>query len=281
MRLVTFEKDGSVRVGVRTEQGVIPTDYADMIELIRDGEAATARVRKAAETGTPVPEPRLLAPIPRPGKVLCCGVNYASHKEENPNAVFPEEPFFFAKLNSAVIGPSEPIVIPSPKSQVDYEVELAFVIGRTAKHVKRQDALSYVFGYTVANDVSGRDVQFKDQQITLGKGFDTFCPLGPEIVTAEEIGDPSALTVSSYVNGERRQHASTSEMLFDIPFLIEFLTANITLEPGDVITTGTPAGVGCFRNPPVYLAPGDVVTVEADRIGKLTNPVIAGWSEGS
>lgn len=274
MRLVTYEKDGRAGVGVRVDGGIAETGYADMISFIRDGDAALERARRARELVEP---DRLLAPIPKPGKILCSGINYASHLEENPGATLPAEPFFFSKLPSAVIGPGEPIVIPRPDMQVDYEVELALVVGKTARRVKAAEALGYVFGYTVLHDVSARDIQFKDNQITLGKGVDTFCPLGPEIVTADEIPDPAELHVYAYVNGEQLQSSPTKEMLYDIPTLIETLTAIVTLDPGDVVSTGTPAGVGCFRDPPLYLKPGDETTVEVDRIGRLTNPVVAGW----
>lgn len=277
MRLVTFEADGARRVGVRVDGGVADTGYADMIELIRGGEEALEQAARAAEEREPIREPRLLAPVPRPGKILCCGVNYASHREENPDAVMPEEPFFFSKLPTAVIGPGEPIVIPREQTKTDWEVELAFVIGRRARRVPQADALDHVFGWTVLHDVSARDIQFRENQITLGKGVDTFSPIGPEIVTADEIGDWSTLRLATYVNGEERQSGVAGDMLFPPARLIEFLTAIVTLEPGDVVTTGTPAGVGCFRDPPLYLQPGDEVTVEVDRIGRLTNTVEAGW----
>ena len=189
----------------------------------------------------------------------------------------PEEPFFFAKLPSAVAGPGEAIVIPREETQTDYEVELALVIGQSATQLEEAEALDYVFGYTILNDVSARDIQFKDNQITLGKNVDTYAPIGPEVVTADELGDWSTLRVSSTLNGETMQSAPTSDMLFSPARLIAFLTALITLEPGDVVTTGTPAGVGTFRDPPVYLKPGDTITVSVDRIGDLTNPVAAGW----
>jgi 2-keto-4-pentenoate hydratase/2-oxohepta-3-ene-1,7-dioic acid hydratase in catechol pathway len=277
MRLVTFDADGAPRVGIPVDGGVADTGYADMIELIRGGQAALEQAARAAEDRETILEPRLLAPIPRPGKILCAGVNYASHKEENPDAVMPEDPFFFSKLPTAVIGPGEPIVIPSEETKADWEVELAFVIGRRAQRVSEAEALGHVFGWTVLHDVSARDIQFRDNQITLGKGVDTFSPLGPEIVTADELGDWSTLRLASSVNGEQKQSAVAGDMLFSPARLIEFLSALVTLEPGDVVTTGTPAGVGCFRDPPVYLQPGDEVTVEVDRIGRLTNPVEAGW----
>jgi 2-keto-4-pentenoate hydratase/2-oxohepta-3-ene-1,7-dioic acid hydratase in catechol pathway len=277
VRLVAFERDGAPAVGVRVEGGVAPVDaYPDLVSLIAAGEAGLGAARAAAASAAPVQPERLLAPL-RPGKILCAGVNYASHADENPEAVLPTEPFFFAKLPSAVIGPGEPIVIPREETKADYEVELALVIGRRARRLAQADALEHVFGWTILNDVSARDIQFKDNQITLGKNPDTFAPIGPEVVTADELGDWSTLSVSTTLNGETMQSSPTAEMLFSPPKLLEFLTALITLEPGDVVTTGTPAGVGTFRDPPVYLRPGDEVTVSVDRIGDLTNPVAAGW----
>jgi 2-keto-4-pentenoate hydratase/2-oxohepta-3-ene-1,7-dioic acid hydratase in catechol pathway len=247
-----------------------------MTALIRDGDRGLDAARRALETGEAVVPDRLLAPL-RPGKILCSGVNYASHADENPDAVLPTEPFFFSKLPSAVIGPGEPIVIPRPETKTDYEVELAMVLGQRLKHASAESAVDAVFGWTILHDVSARDVQFKDAQITLGKNPDTFAPIGPEIVTTDELGNPSKLRVWTTLNGETMQDSSTSEQLFPPGRLLEFLTALVTLEPGDVVTTGSPAGVGCFRDPPVYLQPGDEVTVSVEGIGSLTNPVVAGW----
>jgi 2-keto-4-pentenoate hydratase/2-oxohepta-3-ene-1,7-dioic acid hydratase in catechol pathway len=274
VRFVTFQADGNVGVGVRRDGVLLDTGYTSMLDLIGDGERGLERAEAASQE---VSAERMLAPIPRPPKILCSGVNYASHAEENPDAVMPTEPFFFSKLPSAVVGPGEPIVIPTQETKTDYEVELAMVIGRQAKRLSEGSALEHVFGWTILHDVSARDVQFKDNQLTLGKGPDTFSPLGPEIVTADELGDWSTLRVSTTVNGETMQDSATSEMLFSPGRLLEFATGLVTLDPGDVVTTGSPAGVGCFRNPPVYLKPGDEVTVAVDRIGKLTNPVVAGW----
>ena len=275
MRLVTYTAGGRTGVGVRRDEAVFDTGYADMHTLIADG-AAGLESAAAATTTEEVPDAQLLAPI-RPGKILCSGVNYASHADENPNAVMPAEPFFFSKLPSAVIGPGAPIRIPRPTTLTDYEVELAMVIGTRAHRVSEDRALEHVFGWTILHDVSARDVQFKDNQLTLGKNPDTFAPIGPEILTSDELGDWSTLRVSSMLNGEVMQDSTTSEMLFPPARLLAFLTDLITLEPGDVVTTGSPAGVGCFRDPPVYLKPGDAVTVSVDRIGNLTNPVEAGW----
>ncbi len=273
MRLVSFKSADRVGVGVRRDDGIVDTGYGDMHELLRDGTDALAR---AAERTEVVEGATLLAPL-RPGKILCSGVNYASHADENPDAVMPTEPFFFSKLPSAVIGPGDPIRIPRETTLADYEVELAMVIGTGGYRIAEERALDHVFGWTILHDVSARDVQFKDSQITLGKNPDSFAPIGPEIVTADELGDWSTLRVSTTLNGQVMQDAATSTMLFPPPRLLAFLSDLITLEPGDVVTTGSPAGVGCFRDPPVYLAPGDTVTVSVDRIGDLTNPVVAGW----
>jgi 2-keto-4-pentenoate hydratase/2-oxohepta-3-ene-1,7-dioic acid hydratase in catechol pathway len=276
VRLVTYAAAGRTGVGVRRGADVIDTGYADMHALIADGASGLERAAAAAETGDPVAGAQLEAPIV-PGKILCSGVNYASHADENPNATMPTEPFFFSKLPSAVIGPGVPIRIPRPDTRTDYEVELAMVLGRRAYRVAEADALAHVFGWTILHDVSARDIQFKDVQITLGKNPDTFAPIGPEIVTADELGDPSTLRVSTTLNGRTMQDSSTSEMLFSPAKLLAVITDLITLEPGDMVTTGSPAGVGTFRDPPVYLQPGDSVTVSIDRIGDLTNPVEAGW----
>jgi 2,4-diketo-3-deoxy-L-fuconate hydrolase len=276
LRLVTYAVAGTTGVGVRRDGAVFDAGYADMHALIADGPAGLERAATAADASDPVAAPTLLAPI-RPGKILCSGVNYASHADENPNATMPEEPFFFSKLPSAVIGPGQPIRIPRATTLTDYEVELAMVVGVRGYRIPEERALEHVFGWTILHDVSARDVQFKDAQITLGKNPDTFSPLGPEIVTSDELGDWSTLRVSTTLNGRVLQDSATSEMLFSPARLLAFITDLITLEPGDVVTTGTPAGVGFFRDPPVYLAPGDTVTVSVDRIGDLTNPVEAGW----
>ena len=276
MRLVSYTAGGRTRLGVRRGADIVDAGYADLHALIADGASGLERAGAAAASGEPVRDAHLEAPF-RPGKILCSGVNYASHAEENPNAVMPEEPFFFSKLPSAVIGPGEPIRIPRQSTLTDYEVELAMVIGARGYRIPEQRALEHVFGWTILHDVSARDVQFKDSQITLGKNPDTFAPIGPEIVTSDELGDWSTLHLSSMLNGQVMQSSATAEMLFPPARLLAFLSDLITLEPGDVVTTGSPAGVGCFRDPPVYMKPGDTVTVSVDRIGDLTNPVEAGW----
>lgn len=274
MRLVTYEHNGDKAVGIRTDAGVAPTGHHSMVDLIATGAAPTA-------TGDPFEPNRILAPL-RPGKILCVGINYKSHSAESGNAL-PQEPYFFAKLPNAVCGPGDPILIPSPETLADWEVEFAFVIGKRAKNVAAADALDYIFGYTLLHDLSARNIQFdwskrtQDSQIILGKNPDTFCPIGPEIVTKDELTNPYDVRLTTYVNGNKKQDGSTADWLFPIPVVMEFLTRVVTLEPGDVISTGTPAGCGCFLDPPQYLQPGDEVTIEGAGIGRLTNPVIAGW----
>jgi len=280
VKIVRYLDATTSRVGVLRDGQVFATSFGDVLDLIRADDGA---LRVAGQsTGHGLPERQLtpLAPLRRPGKIFGSGINYASHKDENPAAVMPREPGYFSKFPSSVIGPGEPIRLPFEDAHVDYEVELAVIIGKTASRVSAADALQHVFGYTVINDVSARAIQFKEpgaQWITHGKGFDTFCPMGPMVVTADELPDPQRLRVRSYVNGELRQDASTEEMLFPVATLIEYWSRHITLERGDVLSTGTPAGCGTFRNPPLWLAPGDEVTVEVDAIGQLTNPVVAGW----
>jgi 2-keto-4-pentenoate hydratase/2-oxohepta-3-ene-1,7-dioic acid hydratase in catechol pathway len=284
MRLVTYANGGHAGVGVQDGDQVFFTGYTDMIDLIEDGERGLERAQAAIGTA-PVAYDRLLAPIPKPGKIFGSGVNYASHGDEDPGYVFADEPTLdFIKLSSAVIGPGEPIVIPPHDRvikrpdgfDVDYEVEFGVVFSRAAKHVSQADALDYVFGYTLFNDAGARAVQFKNRQADLGKGFDTFSPMGPCIVTKDEIPDLEKAHVQCFVNGEKRQDAYLSEQINPVPVLIEWITSIITCDPGDCISTGTPAGCGTFMKPPSYLKPGDVVTCREDTIGELTNPVVAG-----
>jgi 2-keto-4-pentenoate hydratase/2-oxohepta-3-ene-1,7-dioic acid hydratase in catechol pathway len=286
MRLHTFELNGKRHLGAARDGRLVDLNPAlaaaglepDMLALLRTGQRGldAARQTLAADgLSYDTLAVTLLAPIPRPGKILCSGVNYASHFQENPNAKMPEEPFFFSKLPSAVIGPGAPIRHPPQTQQLDYEVELAVVIGQLMRATPEEEVMDCVFGYTLFHDISARDVQFKDNQITLGKNFDTFAPMGPYIVTHEELPDPSNVALRSYVNGELRQNGSTRDWLFPLPRLLSFLSHRMTLEPGDVVSTGTPAGVGAFRKPPAYLQPGDVVAIEGDRLGRLENPIVA------
>jgi len=224
--------------------------------------------------GAPIPldELRLRAPIPRPGKVICVGLNYRDHAEETGQAI-PEEPVLFAKFANSVLGPDATIDVPPIVEQPDYEGELGVVIGRIATRVRTRDALDHVAGYTCVNDVSARDLQFRSSQWLLGKAIDAFLPVGPWLATPDEVGDPQTLGIRCLVNGEVMQDSSTKQMVFGVAELVAFISRTITLEPGDVIATGTPPGVGMARTPPRWLRDGDVVTVEIERIGALTNTV--------
>ena len=215
-----------------------------------------------------------LAPVPRPGKLICIGLNYRDHAAES-NMAIPERPVVFSKFATAVIAPGEAVVLPATSKQVDYEAELAVVIGRRAKSVSANRALEYVLGYTAFNDVSARDFQFADGQWQRGKSCDTFAPMGPTIVTADVIPNPHKLSIKLRLNGRTMQDSNTDNLIFGIPQLISFLSETITLEPGDVIATGTPSGVGFARKPPVFLKDGDQMEVEIEGLGILNSPVVA------
>jgi 2,4-diketo-3-deoxy-L-fuconate hydrolase len=216
-----------------------------------------------------------MLPIDRPGKIICVGLNYRDHAEEQ-GVELPKAPLFFAKYTTALIGPGEPIVIPPVVAQCDYEAELGVVIGARVRNVSRENALEAVRGYICANDVSARDLQFADGQWTRGKSPDTFCPVGPELVPAAEVPDPHALRIRAVVSGEVLQDSTTANLIFGVDEIISHASLTSTLEPGDLILTGTPAGVGVFRDPKRLLQPGDEVTIEIEGIGSLTNPVVAG-----
>jgi 2-keto-4-pentenoate hydratase/2-oxohepta-3-ene-1,7-dioic acid hydratase in catechol pathway len=211
-------------------------------------------------------------PIERPGKIVCVGLNYRDHAEEQ-GAELPERPLLFAKFPTALIGPGEPIVIPALVTEPDYEAELAVLIGQTVKGASKENALEAVRGYLCANDVTARDLQYGDRQWTRGKSIDTFCPIGPQLVPAAEVPDPHALRIRATVSGEVLQDSTTANLIFGVDELIAFASQAITLQPGDLILTGTPAGVGYFREPKRLLQDGDVVTVEIEALGELTNPV--------
>jgi 2-keto-4-pentenoate hydratase/2-oxohepta-3-ene-1,7-dioic acid hydratase in catechol pathway len=211
-------------------------------------------------------------PAEKPRNIICVGLNYRRHAEES-GVPIPPNPILFAKFSNSIIGPDDEIKLPSFTSQVDYEAELGVVIGKRASGVSVADALDYVLGYTCVNDVSARDVQFADSQWVRGKAFDTFCPWGPHIATTDEITDPQKLGIRCRVNGETLQDSNTADMIFGVAEIVSFISQAITLEPGDLIATGTPEGVGFARTPPIYLKPGDVVEIEIDGIGTLSNPV--------
>ncbi len=216
-----------------------------------------------------------MLPIDRPSKIVCIGLNYADHAEEQ-GAQLPEEPRLFAKWQNALIGPGEPIVIPPFVQRCDYEAELGAVIGARVRAVSVENALEAVAGYVCVNDVSARDLQRADRQWTRGKSLDTFCPVGPRLVPRDEISDPQNLAIRAILNGETMQESTTANMLFGVAELIAYVTRAITLEPGDLLVTGTPGGVGAYREPPVFMQPGDEITIEIEGIGSLTNPVAAG-----
>jgi len=211
-------------------------------------------------------------PIERPGKIVCVGLNYRDHAEEQGTEL-PPAPLLFAKWPNALIGPGEAIVLPRVSKRVDYEAELGVVIGERVRGVSKENALDAVRGYICLNDVSARDLQFSDGQWTRGKSADTFCPVGPRLVPAAEVPDPQALGIRCVLNGETMQDSTTANMIFGVAEIIAYASATMTFEPGDLIATGTPAGVGVFRDPPVLLKEGDEVTIEIDGLGSLTNPV--------
>ena len=216
-----------------------------------------------------------MLPIDVPGKIICVGLNYRDHAEEG-GIELPKEPLLFAKWQNALIGPGEPIVIPPLVTQCDYEAELGVVIGRRVKAVSKENAFEAVRGYVCANDVSARNLQFGDGQWTRGKSPDTFCPVGPALVPAAEVADPHNLTIRAIVSGEVLQDSTTANLIFGVDEIISHASQTMTLEPGDLILTGTPAGVGIFRDPKRLLEPGDEVTIEIEGLGALTNPVVAG-----
>jgi 2-keto-4-pentenoate hydratase/2-oxohepta-3-ene-1,7-dioic acid hydratase in catechol pathway len=251
--------------GRELDDGTVIPMGADLVEYL-------AGERPMDGDPVPIASLELLAPVPRPGKIVCVGYNYRDHATES-NVAVPDEPVFFAKFANSVIGPGASIVVPPETNEPDYEAELAVVIGRRARGVDERQALGYVAGYACANDVSARDLQLRVSQWTRGKAVDTFLPLGPRLVTADEIPDPQALSIGCVLNGETMQRSSTADMVFGVAELVSILSRTMTLEPGDVIATGTPPGVGFTRTPPVYLRDGDEVTVEIEGVGVLTNPV--------
>jgi 2-keto-4-pentenoate hydratase/2-oxohepta-3-ene-1,7-dioic acid hydratase in catechol pathway len=254
-------------------------DYATVLAFLADGaharvmlEAAfDAAGREVADSTLGLDEVELVAPVPRPGKIVAVGVNYRAHAEEQSREA-PDHPVLFAKFPTSIVGPDAEVRWdPELTQAVDLEAELAVVIGRRCRRVTVSDALSYVGGYTCLNDVSARDLQYSDKQFVRGKSLDTFCPMGPWLVTADEVGDPQTLAIRSYVNGELMQDANTADMIFGVAELVSFCSQAFTLEPGDVIATGTPSGVGWFREPKKLLKDGDEIVVEIDRIGRLVN----------
>jgi 2-keto-4-pentenoate hydratase/2-oxohepta-3-ene-1,7-dioic acid hydratase in catechol pathway len=248
----------------------------EMAELLVGGQGALERAAQAHRTGARrlgVEEVQLVAPVPRPPKVLAMGMNYAAHVAEMGRET-PEHQVWFNKQHTCVIGPGQAIEIPAASGAVDYEGELAFVIGRPARRVPADEAMAVIAGFTIMNDVSVRDWQWRSPTWTLGKSFDTHGPLGPWIVTADELGDPHRLRLRTWVNDDLRQDSTTQDMVFTVGEMVELLSTACTLEPGDVVTTGTPPGVGASFQPPKWLVAGDVVRIEIEGIGTLENPVV-------
>lgn len=294
MRLVSFNAGGQSTIGLRlSENFILDLPRAaellgrerlpeDMVSFLQGGDAYLDEARwiagvvesdaGAARALYRSDTVQLLAPVPRPGKIICVGRNYTEHAAEHDEKV-PAEPLIFAKFANAVIGPEQPIVLPAISKKVDYEAELALVIGRRGRRIPVEEAYNYIAGYMAFNDISARDLQFKDGQWVRAKSCDTFAPTGPWLVTRDEIPDPHGLAIELKLNGSTMQSDNTGNMVFKVDQLVSFVSQGITLEPGDIISTGTPAGVGAFRKEPVFLAPGDVVEVITENIGTLRNYV--------
>jgi len=278
MKLVSFSlADGRIRPGSLIEEGNLVVDlgvagYADTLAVIAAG--ITAPEPGVTFPSYPVGDVRLHAPLLNPPRIFAIGLNYRDHAKESGMEI-PTTPVVFFKLPTAIVGPGDPIVLPVNSTQPDYEAEFAFVIGRGGFRLAADEWRNHVYGYTIVNDVSARDVQFSSTQWSLSKCFPTFCPLGPAIVTADEIPDPHVLHIGLSIDGERLQNSNTSNMVFKIPELIEYLSSITPLLPGDIVSTGTPPGVGLGRNPKRWLQPGETVTITVEGLGSLTNPVVA------
>jgi 2-keto-4-pentenoate hydratase/2-oxohepta-3-ene-1,7-dioic acid hydratase in catechol pathway len=281
MKFVTFRKGGGApEPGVVLDSRVVSLSaagYGSLIDVIASGDMTA--IRKQAENApvsasSPLDSVKLLAPIPRPSKFICVGLNYRDHAIES-NMEIPKVPTIFNKFPNSVIAPGDPIVLPKNSVKPDYEAEFAFVIGKPGRHIPADRWQDHVFGYTIVNDVSARDFQMATSQWLMGKTFDTFGPTGPWIVSADEIADPHALDIKMTISGEVLQNSNTRELIFRIPDLIEYLSSVFTLESGDIVSTGTPAGVGFGHKPPRWLKPGDECVVSVQGIGELRNPVVA------
>jgi len=282
MKLVTFTSEGSTRVGVVREDTVIdltaaaPALPTEMSALLAAGDAALEEVRSILDSGAdgrPLGQVHLESPILRPPKILAVGLNYADHIAETGMDT-PKHPMIFNKQSTSAHPPYDAFHMPRASSALDYEGELAFVIGKRCRHVPAKDAAQVIAGYTICNDVSVRDWQLRVPTFTMGKSFDSHCPLGPAIVTADELGDPHSLDLGVWVNGESRQSSNTKNLIFDCFTLVEHLSTAFTLEPGDVVTTGTPGGVGIAAKPPKLLVVGDVVKIAIAGLGEIEAAVI-------
>lgn len=282
VKLATFTHDGRTRIGVVEEGEIVDLAAAaadlptQMRAFLAAGEDALDAARVAVR-GSPrlaLADVRLEAPVPEPSKYLAVGLNYADHAAEGGHEP-PDFPMIFNKQTNCITGPYDPIHLPRVSADLDYEGELGFVIGRRCRHVPKERAAEVIAGFVVANDVSVRDWQRRSPTTTLGKSFDTHGPLGPWITTADEVGDPHTLELRTWVNGEERQHSNTEQLIFDCYDIVATLSTVCTLEPGDVVATGTPSGVALFWKPPRFLTAGDVVRIEIDRLGAIENRVIA------
>jgi 2-keto-4-pentenoate hydratase/2-oxohepta-3-ene-1,7-dioic acid hydratase in catechol pathway len=281
VKLITFRRSTSAapEPGVLQKDAVYPLTplgYADAESFIAAGEKALASTQAMTSQSASVPlsSVQLLSPLLHPQRIFCVGLNYQDHAKESKMAV-QAVPTIFMKLPSAITGPDSDIVLPTNSTQPDYEAELAVVIGRSARNVTRDNWRQYVFGYTILNDVSARDVQLATSQWTLGKSFPTFCPIGPCVVTADELKDPHSLDVRLTIDGETMQQANTRDLIFDIPAVLGYISAIVPLEPGDIVSTGTPKGVGLGRTPPRWMRPGEEVVIEISGIGRLVNKTVA------
>ena len=278
MKLVSFSlADGPIRPGALLDEANLVVDltaagYSDALSVITAGLTAIDPLKNYPSH--PLSEVRLHAPLPNPPRVFAIGLNYRDHAAESGMAL-PTVPVVFFKLTTAIVGPGDPIVLPVNSTQPDYEAEMAFVIGRGGYRLSADEWRNHVYGYTIVNDVSARDVQFATTQWSMSKSFPTFCPLGPAIVTADEIPDPHALAIGLTIDGVVLQKSNTRELIFQIPALIEYLSSITPLLPGDIVSTGTPSGVGLGRTPKRWLQPGETVTVTVEGLGALTNPVVA------
>ena len=283
MRLLTFEQGGLVRPGILAGTDTV-VDLSiigchSVLQLIEAGPESLAKAGKLAvsspgDSRHKLQNVKLLAPIPQPRKLICVGLNYRDHAAET-NTPIPDVPTIFNKFATAVIGPGANIILPKVSKMPDFEAEFAFVIGTGGRHIQAADWRKHIFGYTIVNDVTGRDYQRATSQWLMGKTFDTFAPMGPWIVTADEIADPHALDIQLEIDGEILQNSNTRELIFKIPELVAFLSSVFTLEPGDIVSTGTPAGVGVARTPQRFLKPNETVTVRIPAIGELTNRTVA------
>ncbi len=277
MKLATYTANGQTRTGIVVGDSIIDTGLnGTMIDLIANWEAVKddLAAKAATDSGVPLASVKLEAPVPRPGKIWAIGLNYADHIAESKMGT-PERQVWFTKAQTSVNGPYDPILIAQGTATPDYEVELVAIVGKGGKHIAAADAPAAIFGYCVGNDVTERMWQHAGPQWSLGKSFDTHAPMGPWIVTADEVGDPHALGIRCFVNGEKRQESNTAHLVFNIWQQVEHLSTGMTLEPGDVLFTGTPGGVGAAMDPRQFLQPGDVVRCEIDGLGHIEGVMAA------